>query len=153
MELPIQKLNPKAVLPQYATAGSAGLDLCACLDEPLTLERYADGAAQGRWNCVKVPTGLAVAIPEGYVGLIFARSGLATKHGLTPANCVGVIDSDYRGEVVVALVDLGAEDYVIEPGQRIAQLVIVPCAQPTLVQTGALPQTQRGAGGFGSTGR
>ena len=100
-----------------------------------------------------MPTGLAMAIPEGYVGLIFARSGLATKHGLTPANCVGVIDSDYRGEIVVALVNLGAEDYVIQPGERVAQLVIVPCAQPTLVETETLPQTQRGTGGFGSTGR
>lgn len=153
MELPIQKLRPDAVLPQYATAGSAGLDLRACLDAPLTLARHASGAAQGQWNCAKVPTGLAMAIPEGYVGLIFARSGLATKHGLTPANCVGVIDSDYRGEIVVALVNLGAEDYVIQPGERIAQLVIVPCAQPSLVETEALTETDRGAGGFGSTGK
>lgn len=153
MELPIQKLSPNAVLPQYATPGSAGLDLCACLDGPLTLERHTTGADQGRWNCAKVPTGLAMAIPEGYVGLIFARSGLATKHGLTPANCVGVIDSDYRGEIVVALVNLGAEDYVIQPGERVAQLVIVPFAQPTLTETDALPQTVRGAGGFGSTGK
>ena len=153
MELPIQKLRPNAVLPQYATAGSAGLDLCACLDAPLTLERHAAGAQAGQWNCAKVPTGLAMAIPEGYVGLIFARSGLATKHGLTPANCVGVIDSDYRGEIVVALVNLGADDYVIQPGERIAQLVIVPFAQPALVETGALSQTDRGAGGFGSTGK
>lgn len=153
MELPIQKLKPNAVLPRYATPGSAGLDLCACLDAPLTLERHAAGAEQGRWNCAKVPTGLAMAIPEGYVGLIFARSGLATKHGLTPANCVGVIDSDYRGEIVVALVNLGAEDYVIQPGERVAQLVIVPFAQPALAETDTLPQTHRGTGGFGSTGK
>ncbi len=153
MELPIQKLRSDAVLPQYATAGSAGLDLRACLDAPLTLKPQAPGAAQGQWNCAKVPTGLAMAIPEGYVGLIFARSGLATKHGLTPANCVGVIDSDYRGEIVVALVNLGAEDYVIQPGERIAQLVIVPFAQPALVEAQALSQTDRGAGGFGSTGK
>ena len=153
MELPIQKLDPKAVLPGYATAGSAGLDLRACLDAPLTLEPRDAGAAEGRWSCAKVKTGLAMAIPEGYVGLIFARSGLATKHGLTPANCVGVIDSDYRGEIVVALVNLGAEDYVIQPGERVAQLVIVPCAQPTLVETQALSQTDRGTGGFGSTGK
>lgn len=153
MELPIQTLRPGAVLPRYATSGSAGLDLCACLDAPLTLERHAAGSAQNRWNCVKVPTGLAMAIPEGHVGLIFARSGLATKHGLTPANCVGVIDSDYRGEIVVALVNLGAEDYVIQPGERIAQLVIVPCVQPTLVEADALSQTDRGTGGFGSTGK
>lgn len=153
MELPIQKLRPEAVLPQYATAGSAGLDLRACLDAPLTLKPQAPGAVQGQWTCAKVPTGLAMAIPEGYVGLIFARSGLATKHGLTPANCVGVIDSDYRGEIVVALVNLGAEDYVIQPGERIAQMVIVPCAQPTLTQADSLSQTDRGAGGFGSTGK
>lgn len=153
MELPIQKLNPNAVLPQYATAGSAGLDLCACLDAPLTLERHAAASAEGRWNCAKVPTGLAMAIPEGYVGLIFARSGLATKHGLAPANCVGVIDSDYRGEIVVALVNQGSEDYVIQPGERIAQLVIVPFAQPAPVEAQTLPQTDRGAGGFGSTGK
>lgn len=153
MELSIKRLSEHAVLPQYATPGSAGLDLCACLDAPLTLERHAAGADRGRWNCAKVPTGLAMAIPEGYVGLIFARSGLATKHGLTPANCVGVIDSDYRGEIVVALVNLGAEDYVIQPGERIAQLVIVPCAQPTLTEAETLPETLRGEGGFGSTGK
>lgn len=153
MELSIQKLSPNAVLPGFATSGSAGLDLCACLDAPITLERHAKGAAESRWSCAKVPTGLAMAIPEGYVGLIFARSGLATKHGLTPANCVGVIDSDYRGEIVVALVNLGGADYVIQPGERIAQMVIVPCVQPTLVERDALPQTDRGAGGFGSTGR
>ncbi len=153
MELPIQKLRPNAALPQYATSGSAGLDLRACLDAPLTLAPRDAGADQGVWNCAKVPTGLAMAIPEGYVGLIFARSGLATKHGLTPANCVGVIDSDYRGEIVVALVNLGAEDYVIQPGERVAQLVIVPCAQPKLVEADALTETGRGAGGFGSTGK
>lgn len=153
MELSIQKLSKNAVLPRYATPGSAGLDLCACLDAPLRLEKVVTGSAQGSWNCAKVPTGLAMAIPEGYVGLLFARSGLATKHGLSPANCVGVIDSDYRGEIVVALVNLGPEDYVIQPGERIAQLVIVPCAQPVLMETDALPETQRGTGGFGSTGR
>lgn len=153
MELSVKRLSPNAVLPQYATPGSAGLDLCACLDAPLILERHAAGADQGRWNCAKVPTGLAIAIPEGYVGLIFARSGLATKHGLTPANCVGVIDSDYRGEIVVALVNLGGSDYIIQPGERIAQMVIVPCAQPALVETDALSQTDRGTRGFGSTGR
>ena len=145
MELSIQKLSKNAVLPRYATPGSAGLDLCACLDAPLRLEKVVTGSAQGSWNCAKVPTGLAMAIPEGYVGLLFARSGLATKHGLSPANCVGVI--------VVALVNLGPEDYVIQPGERIAQLVIVPCAQPVLMETDALPETQRGTGGFGSTGR
>ncbi len=148
MELPMQKLDPKAVLPQYATAGAAGMDLCACLDAPMTLKGRG-----GDWNCALVPTGLAMAIPEGYVGLIFARSGLASKHGVAPANCVGVIDCDYRGEVKVALTNHGGEDYVIQPGERIAQMVIVPFVQPTLTETAALPETDRGAGGFGSTGK
>ena len=153
MELAIQKVSENAVLPRYATPGSAGLDLCACLDAPLRLPRTIAGSLENRWECARVPTGLAVAIPEGYVGLLVARSGLASRHGLAPANCVGVIDSDYRGELVVALVNLGAEDYVIQPGERIAQLVLVPCAQPTLVEADHLPETVRGTGGFGSTGR
>lgn len=150
MELLIQKLNPNAVLSQYATAGAAAMDLHACLDAPLTLKPCADG---GGWNCALVPTGLAMAIPEGYVGLIFARSGLASKQGVAPANCVGVIDSDYRGEVKVALANHGGADYVIQPGDRVAQLMISPIAQPSVQETDALPQTDRGAGGFGSTGK
>lgn len=145
MELSIQKLSEHAVLPQYATPGSAAMDLCACLDAPVTLAR--NGGA------VLVPTGLAMAIPEGYVGLIFARSGLASKHGVAPANCVGVIDSDYRGEVKVALANRGGADYTVHPGDRIAQLMIAPVVQPTVAETDALPETQRGEGGFGSTGR
>lgn len=153
MELSVKRLSPNAVLPQYATPGSAGLDLCACLDAPLILERHAAGADQGRWNCAKVPTGLAIAIPEGYVGLIFARSGLASKHGIAPANCVGVIDSDYRGEVKVALANHAPQQYVIRPGDRIAQLMISPVVQPAVAETAQLPETRRGEGGFGSTGR
>jgi dUTP pyrophosphatase len=102
---------------------------------------------------VKVPTGLAVAIPEGYVGLIFARSGLATKFGVAPANCVGVIDSDYRGEVIVGLSNHSGEDYVIQPGERIAQLVLMPIVQAGITVVDDLDDTQRGTGGFGSTGR
>lgn len=153
MELSIQKLSPNAVLPGFATSGSAGLDLCACLDAPITLERYAKGAAESRWSCVKVPTGLAMAIPEGYVGLIFARSGLATKHGLTPANCVGVIDSDYRGEILVGLQNSGDSQFTVQPGDRIAQLMIAPVIQASIQMVDELDDTARGAGGFGSTGK
>ena len=149
MELKIKPLSPKIgteiPFPAYATAGAAGMDLRACLDTPLTLNPG---------DRVGVPTGFAIALPgPEWVAYIFARSGLGIKNGITLPNCVGVIDSDYRGEIVVALVNLGAEDYVIQPGERVAQLVIVPCAQPTLVETETLPQTQRGTGGFGSTGR
>ena len=149
MELKIKPLSPKIgteiPFPAYATAGSAGMDLRACLDTPLTLNPG---------DRVGVPTGFAIALPgPEWVAYIFARSGLGIKNGITLPNCVGVIDSDYRGEIVVALVNLGPEDYVIQPGERIAQLVIVPCAQPVLMETDALPETQRGTGGFGSTGR
>lgn len=149
MELSIQKLSEHAILPQYATPGSAAMDLRACLDAPLVLP----GAGSSGVASVMVPTGLALAIPEGYVGLIFARSGLASKHGVAPANCVGVIDSDYRGEVKVALVNHSGEAYTVQPGDRIAQLMIAPVVQPLVVETARLPETLRGEGGFGSTGR
>lgn len=160
MELKIKPLSPllgtEIEYPAYATPGSAGLDLRACIGAPLTLPgqsvlpKPAGRVAACR---VKVPTGLAVAIPQGYVGLIFARSGLATKQGITPANCVGVIDSDYRGEVIVCLTNSGGEDYVIEPGERIAQLVLMPVLQAHITVTDTLDDTERGEGGFGSTGR
>jgi dUTP pyrophosphatase len=158
MELKLKPLSPKLgkeiPLPAYATAGSAGMDLRACIDEPLTLpgqEVTLEGRAS---TCrVKVPTGLALAIPEGYVGLIFARSGLATKFGVAPANCVGVIDSDYRGEVLVSLSNSGSEDYTVQPGERIAQLVLMPVLQPQVTVTDTLDDTDRGQGGFGSTGK
>lgn len=148
MKLELKRLDPKALLPAYATPGAAAMDLCACLDGPLTLKPCRDG-----WNCALVPTGLAMAIPQGYVGLIFARSGLASKQGVSPANCVGVIDSDYRGEVKVALANHGTADYVIHPGDRIAQLMITPVVQPQLEEVKELSETLRGAGGFGSTGK
>lgn len=145
MELLIQKLNAKAVLPQYATAGSAGMDLHACLDAPLTLQPG---------QRAKVPTGLAIAPPgPEWVVYLFARSGLAIKHGLTIPNCVGVIDSDYRGEIIVAVINLSQEPYTIQPGDRVAQMVLMPVTQATLTQVDALPETQRGTGGFGSTGK
>lgn len=149
MKLAIKRLLKNATLPQYATPGSAAMDLCACLDGPVVLQ----GVGQSEQACQMIPTGLAMAIPEGYVGLIFARSGLASKHGVAPANCVGVIDSDYRGEVKIALTNHSNLPYTIQPGDRIAQLMISPVVQPTVEETAELPETARGEGGFGSTGR
>lgn len=131
-------------LPQYATDGSAGLDLPACLELPQVV---APGAR------VKIPTGIAIEIPHRHiVGLVFPRSGLATKHGISLANAVGVIDSDYKGEIIVAVHNQGESEYVIKPGERIAQLVFVPVFKAELEETRELKETGRGAGGFGSTG-
>ena len=131
-------------LPAAATAGSAGLDLAACIDAPVTLE-------PGR--IAVLPSGLAAEIPAGHVGLVFGRSGLGIRHGITPANSVGVIDSDYRGEIKVGLINLGESAYTIQPGERIAQLVILPYAACTPVVVENVSVSERGAGGFGSTGR
>ena len=139
----VKRLSPNASLPRYATPGAAGMDLCACLSERVTL---APGER------ALIPTGLAVSIPQGYVGLVFARSGLATKQGIALANGVGVIDSDYRGEVKVALINLSSEPVTIQHGERIAQLAVMPVVQVTPVEVDDLDQTDRGAGGFGSTG-
>ncbi|WP_085831865.1 dUTP diphosphatase [Clostridium merdae] len=140
-----QKLHPNAVLPQRATPGSAGVDLVACLQEPVQLQ--PGGRAM-------VPTGLAMALPTTeWVGLVYARSGLAVRHGITLSNCVGVIDSDYRGEIRVGLCNLGQEAYTIQPGERIAQLVITPVLLPPVEQVDELDSTERGIGGFGSTGK
>lgn len=141
--LAVKKLNQNAILPTYATAYSAGADLYACLDHPVTI---LPGEA------FLVPTGLAMEIPEGYAGLIFARSGLAVKQGLAPSNKVGVIDADYRGELMVSLLNHSKEPRVVEPGERIAQLVITPFAAATFIEVEELQQTARGTGGFGSTG-
>jgi deoxyuridine 5''-triphosphate nucleotidohydrolase (dut) len=142
--LQVSKIKPNAVVPARATQGSAGYDLSACLAEPLRLP----GGER-----VLVPTGIAVALPENAVGLVFGRSGLATKHGISPSNAVGVIDSDYRGEIFVPLSNHSPKDYQIEPGERIAQLVVVPIETPEIALCEQLPETQRGEGGFGSTGR
>ena len=144
MILQIKKLRANAVLPLRATGGSVGYDLCAALEEPVTLN---PGETK------PVPTGLAMAIPEGYGGFLFARSGLAVKHGIAPANCVGVIDSDYRGEVLIGLHNHGNTPYTIQPGERVGQLVLLAAALPEVTECEALEETQRGAGGFGSTGR
>lgn len=139
------RLDPRAVAPAYATPGAAAADLCAVLDAPLTLETG---------QRAMIPTGLAIELPgPDCVALVYARSGLAVKHGLTLPNCVGVIDSDYRGEVKVGLINQSAEPYTIQPGERIAQLCIAPVWQAAFVESAQLSDTTRGAGGFGSTGK
>ena len=139
----VKRLSPNASLPRYATPGAAGMDLCACLSERVPL---APGER------ALIPTGLAVSIPRGYVGLVFARSGLAVKQGVALSNGVGVIDWDYRGEVKVGLVNLGRETFTVEHGARIAQMVVLPVEQMALREVAELDDTDRGAGGFGSTG-
>ena len=145
MELKIKALSPKIgteiPLPKFATAGAACMDLCACIDAPVTLEAGARAL---------IPTGIAIALPSAdYVALVFARSGLGIKQGVCLSNGVGVIDSDYRGEIGVGLVNLGQSAYTVQPGDRIAQLMVTPVVQPTVVQVSALDDTDRGAGGFG----
>ena len=142
--VPILRLDPRAKLPTYGSASAAGADLYALLDAPLTV-------AAG--ETVLVRTGVAVALPEATVGLICARSGLATKRGLAPANKVGVIDADYRGELLVALHNHGTAAATVEPGERIAQLLIVPYITADFSECESLDETERGAGGFGSTGK
>ncbi|MGE4275579.1 MAG: dUTP diphosphatase [Lawsonibacter sp.] len=148
MELKIKALSPKIgaeiPAPFYASAGAAAMDLHACMDEPVTI--FAGKRAV-------IPTGIAIALPSpDYVALVFARSGLGIKHGIAPANCVGVIDSDYRGEILVGLQNSSDEAYTIQPGDRIAQLMITPVLQARISMVDTLDDTARGAGGFGSTG-
>ena len=143
MLIQVKKLRPGAVLPTAGSRYAAGYDLRACLDAPVEIPPH---------ETVWIGTGLAVAVPEGYFGAVFARSGLASRQGLRPANCVGVCDSDYRGEYIVALHNDSAETRTVSPGDRIAQLVILPCMAAEFEETDALPETDRGAGGFGSTG-
>ena len=145
MELKIKKLRENAKIPFRATEGSAGMDLYACIDEPLTL-------AQG--EKAVIPTGIAIALPSPGLGaFVFARSGLAIKHGIGLLNAVGVIDSDYRGEVCVGVINQLSEPYTINPDERIAQLVILPVSLIDPVEVDELDETERGAGGFGSTGK
>ncbi len=149
MELKFKAIHPKIgreiPLPQFATPGSAAMDLRACLDGPVTLQAGARAV---------IPTGLAMALPSAdYVALVFARSGLGIKKGVCLSNGVGVIDSDYRGEIAVGLVNLSGEDYTVQPGDRIAQLMVVPVVQPTVTLADELDETGRGSGGLGSTGR
>ena len=143
-KIAVKKLDERAVLPTYGSAFSAGADLYAVLDGELIIQP----------NETKlVRTGLAMEIPEGFAGLIYVRSGLATKRGLAPANKVGVVDSDYRGEVMVALHNHSDKEQVVAPGERIAQLVVAPFLKATFTQAEELNETLRGEGGFGSTGR
>lgn len=138
-----KKLKEKAQVPQYGTEYAAGADLYACLEEPLTIPAGTTAF---------VPTGLAMEIPQGLVGLVYARSGLACKKGLAPANKVGVIDSDYRGEIMVALHNHSQEAVTIDAGERVAQMVIAPYVFAEYEEVQELQDTSRGTGGFGSTG-
>ena len=149
MDLKIKAVSPKIgkdiPLPFYATPGSAAMDLHACIDEAVVIP------AGGR---SMIPTGLAIALPSAdYVALVYARSGLGIKHGVAPANCVGVIDSDYRGEILVGLQNSGGSEFTVRPGDRIAQLMIAPVVRANLQMVEELDETARGAGGFGSTGK
>jgi dUTP pyrophosphatase len=143
MDINIKKLNEKAVVPTYGSAYAAGADLYACVEGEVTIAPH---------TTVVVPTGIALELPIGYAGLIYARSGLATKKGLAPANKVGVVDCDYRGEVKVALHNHGEVAQTITAGERIAQLVITPYITAHFNEVSDLSETARGAGGFGSTG-
>lgn len=144
MKLQVKKLNPGAELPTYGTEHSAGADLYVCLEQSVVIQ-------PGKTEFL--PTGLSIAVPNGYAGLIFARSSLGAKRGLAPANKVGVIDSDYRGPVMVALHNHGALPQTVEPGERVAQLLVVPVLAPEMELVAELDETDRGNGGFGSTGR
>jgi len=142
--LQIKKLRESARIPYRATAGAAGMDLYACLDAPMTI-------APGQR--VMVPTGIAIALESSaYCAFLYARSGLAAKHGIAPANCVGVIDSDYRGEVCAVLYNSSDEPFIVADGERIAQLIVAPVDQPIIEVVDELSDTARGTGGFGSTG-
>lgn len=144
MELKIKKVRDNAVIPTYGSEVAAACDLYACVDESVTIKPH---------ETAFIPTGLAMAIPVGYGGFIYARSGLSCKNGLAPANKVGVIDADYRGEVMVALHNHSLEEKTIEPNERIAQLVIAPYLKVDFKEVEELDETDRGEGGFGSTGR
>ena len=142
--LKIKKLKENAVIPKRATSGSAGVDLYACIDEPITVKSG---------DLVKIPTGIAVELPnENMAAFVFARSGLGIKHGIAPSNAVGVVDSDYRGEICVGLTNHGKEPFVIEPQTRIAQLIIMPVLPLPILEVNDLSDTQRGENGFGSSG-
>lgn len=145
--LQVARIRESAALPRYATLGAAGLDLTAALDAPIEIPPLSR---------VQVPTGLVVGLPPGHEGQVRPRSGLAFRHGLTVLNAPGTIDEDYRGELAVLLVNLGSEPVRLEPGERIAQLVVAPVTRVTVQEVSspdALSATERGTGGFGSTGR
>ena len=144
MEIRIKKLNENATLPTYGSAEAAGADLYACLSEPVTIQ-----PGETAW----ISTGLALEVPKGCAGLVYARSSLGVKRGLAPANKVGVIDSDYRGEIKVVLLNHGKQAQTVTHGERIAQFVITPVLTPAYQEVSELTDTDRGVGGFGSTGK
>ena len=149
MELKIKALSPKIgtelPLPHFATDGAAAMDLCACIDRPVVIPAGTRTV---------IPSGIAIALPSAdYVALLFSRSGMGIKSGISLSNSVGVIDSDYRGEIGVGLHNTSDADYTVNPGDRIAQLMITPVVRPTVTLVEELPVSDRGAGGFGSTGR
>lgn len=150
MKINIKKLNDTAIIPTRGSEYAAGYDLYAgCVDE----KNLEEVNVISPYSTMKIHTGIAMEIPEGYFGAIFARSGLATKQGLRPANCVGVIDSDYRGEIIVALRNDSASEQTITSGERIAQIVIMPYLPVEFEEVDSLKDTERGDGGFGSTGK
>ena len=137
------KIGKDIPYPFYATAGAAAMDLCACVDAPVEVAPRA---------LVSIPTGIAIALPSAdYVALVFARSGLGIKHGVVPGNCVGVIDSDYRGEIMVGLYNSGESEYTVQPGDRIAQLMVTPVVQADVELVDKLDETERGAGAVSYT--
>ena len=140
----VKKLSPKAILPTYGSQEAAGADLYACLDQPVTIR-----PGESAW----IPTGLALEVTKGCAGLIYDRSSMGVKRGLAPANKVGVIDSDYRGEIRVVLLNHGKEVQTVEHGERVAQMLITPVLTPAYEEVAELDDTQRGVGGFGSTGK
>lgn len=140
----IKKISKNAFVPTYGSEFSAGADLYACLDSPLKI---------GSGETAFVHTGISLEIPQGFAGLVFARSGLSCKKDLAPANKVGVVDSDYRGEIMVALHNHGKETRTVEHGERVAQLLIMPYVTADFIESDELSSTERGAGGFGSTGK
>lgn len=143
-KISVKLLRPDARVPTYGTEASAGADLYACMQDKVEV---------GPGQSVMIPTGIAMEIPKGYAGLVFARSSMGAKRGLAPANKVGVIDSDYRGEIRVVLHNHSGEPQSVEPGERVAQLLIVPVFTPGFQEAEKLSDTSRGAGGFGSTGK
>lgn len=140
----VKKLHPKAILPTYGSAEAAGADLYACLEEAVTIQ-----PGEVYW----VSTGIALEVPKGCAGLVYARSSLGAKRGLAPANKVGVVDSDYRGEVKVVLLNHSNQPQILQPGERVAQFVITPVLTPAYEEVEELTDTCRGSGGFGSTGK
>ena len=140
----VKKLNPNAILPTYGSVEAAGADLYACLESPVTIEPG---------ETVWIPTGIALEVPKGCAGLVYARSSMGVKRGLAPANKVGVIDSDYRGEIRVVLLNHGKQTQTVEHGERVAQFLITPVVTPAYMEVESLSDTDRGAGGLGSTGK